>query len=197
VRYWSPKRFSRLSPDPRPNGESAHHYQGSSNETEKGYATFAGLDGSRNLSFDLNQRGQLRCPEEALVKIRERFKALVVRQHSEHRWVCVVWIAADCLLGFYVAFLSARWAEDYMPTLAFFLALALIGYVQLRFPTRLGWALMFACTVAGCFFGLLLSIVMVLIGLTRNLWYLPGAILLFAVMAGLLFGLIREWPSSK
>ena len=80
---------------------------------------------------------------ERLVSIRESFKALVQKRDGRGRWVYLLWLAGYCVLAFIATAYAAVLGQDYLSAFLFFLVPALVGYVQFRSPTLLGWVLLF------------------------------------------------------
>ena len=72
-------------------------------------------------------------------------------------WFYLLWLAGYCVVAFIATAYSALLGLDYLGVLFFLLLPAVVGCVQFRWPTVLGWVLLFMPTalfgvVAFCLF---------------------------------------------
>jgi hypothetical protein len=120
------------------------------------------------------------------------------KRERRGRWIYLLWLAAYCVLAFVATAYAAVLGQDYLSAFLFFLVPALVGYVQFRSPTLIGWALLFIPTalfgvVAFCLFpGTVLGAV-----ITRDVGQVFTGSLLLGVLTVVLYGFVRYRPFGR
>ena len=127
--------------------------------------------------------------------IGESLQALVKKRERRACWFYGLWLAGYCVLGFIATAYAAVLGQDYRWAFCFFLVPAVVGCVQCRLPTVLGWAFLFVPTallgvVALCLFPWVVKGALV----TRDFGQLLAGALLLTVIGAILYGLIRYRP---
>jgi hypothetical protein len=133
--------------------------------------------------------------QEEHVSIGSSLKAVVQKREQRACWFYGLWLAGYCVLAFVATAYAAILGQDYRWPMFILLVPAVVGCVQFRFPTLLGWALLFIPTaLAGvvvlCVFPWLVKGTVV-----TGDWgqVLVGALLL-TLIGAVLHGLIRYRP---
>jgi hypothetical protein len=132
------------------------------------------------------------------VSIGSPFKAVVQERERQACWFYSLWLAGYCVLAITTTAYAAVLGQDYRRPLFFFLVPAVVACVQFRFPTLLGWVVLFIPTaLAG------------LVALCVFPWVVKGAVvthdwgqvvvgaLLLTVIVAVLYGLILYRPKVK
>jgi hypothetical protein len=129
------------------------------------------------------------------MSIGKALKALVEKRERRACWFYALWLAGYCALAFITTVYAAVLGQDYRWPLFVLLVPAVVGCVQFRLPTLLGWLVLFFATalvglVAVCMFPWLVKGALA----TADWWQvLVGALVLAAVGADL-YGLMRYRP---
>jgi hypothetical protein len=126
------------------------------------------------------------------VSIGSSLKAVVHK--CEHRacWFYGLWLAAYCVFAIIATAYAAMLGQVYRWPMFILLVPAVVGCVQLRFPTLLGWVLLIIPTaLAGvvtlCVFPWLVKGTLV----TGDWWQVLVGALLLTLIGAVLHGLIR------
>jgi F0F1-type ATP synthase assembly protein I len=130
------------------------------------------------------------------MKIRALFLTpFLVNQKRRGSWVYLLWLCGYCTLAFGATTYAAVLGQDYMGAFLFLLVPAVFGYVQFRFPTTLGWFLLFLPTaVFGCI-AVVLAPVAVIDSLSGGeIIRALTTLLLLLLVAGVLWGFIHYRP---
>jgi hypothetical protein len=122
-------------------------------------------------------------------------KVLVQKRQQQACWFYGLWLGAYCVLAFITTAYAAILGQDYRWPMFIFLVPAVVGCVQLRFPTLLGWVLLLIPTalagvVALCVFPWLVNGTLV----TGDWWQVLIGALLLTMIGTVLRGLIRYRP---
>ncbi len=132
------------------------------------------------------------------MNIDSSLKSLVQKHEQRGLWFYGLWLAGYCVLAVFASAYAVVLGQDYRWPLFFLLVPAVAGCLQLRFPTLLGWVVLFIPTalagvVALCVFPWLVKGTL----MTGDWWQvLVGALLLTAIGA-VVQGLIRHRPSVR
>ncbi len=123
------------------------------------------------------------------------FTPFLRKQERRGSWVYLLWLAGYCTLAFIATTYAAVLGQDYLGAFVFFLIPAIVGYVQFRYPTTVGWFLLFAPTAMFGSVAALLAPISVLNSIRSGeiIRALTTLLLLLAV-AGVLWGFIRYRP---
>lgn len=81
------------------------------------------------------------------MKTKGFLRALVQKRGSDGRWIYLLWLVGYCVVAFIAVAYAAVLGQDYVSAFAVLLAPALIAYIQFRYPTVTGWALLTVPTV--------------------------------------------------
>jgi hypothetical protein len=132
------------------------------------------------------------------VSIGESLKVLVQKREQRGCWFYGLWLAGYSVLALIAIVYAAVLGQDYLSALFILLAPAVAGCVQLRFPTLLGWVLLFIPTALAGVVALCVFPWLVKGALAMHDWWqvLVGALLLTAI-GTVLYGLIWYRPTLK
>jgi uncharacterized membrane protein YvlD (DUF360 family) len=129
------------------------------------------------------------------VSIGSSLKALVRKRERRAGWFYGLWLAGYCVFAFIATAYAAVLGQDCRWPLFFLLVPAVVGCVQFRFPTLLGWVLLFIPTaLAGVVALCLVPWVVKGTLATRDWWQVLAGALLLTVIGAVLRGLIRYRP---
>jgi hypothetical protein len=132
------------------------------------------------------------------VSIGSSLKALVQKRERPGGWFYALWLAGYCLLAVISAAYAAVLGQGDCWLLVLLLAPAVVGCVQLRFPTLFGWVVLFIPTALAGIAGLG-AFPWVVKGsfVTGDWWQVLVGALLLTVIGTVLRGLIRYRPPKN
>ena len=123
------------------------------------------------------------------------FTPFLRKQDRRGSWVYLLWLAGYCTLAFIATTYAAVLGQDYLGAVIFFLIPAIFGYVQFRYPTTIGWFLLFAPTAMfGCVAALLAPMSVLDSFRDGEVVRALTTLLLLLLVAGVLWGFIRYRP---
>jgi hypothetical protein len=126
------------------------------------------------------------------------FKGLVEKRERRAIWFYALWLAGYCVLALITTVYAAVLGQDYRWLLVFLLVPAEVGCVQFRYPTLLGWVvLFFATALAGLVGGGVLPWLVKGTLATGDWWQVLVGALLLAAIGVVLHSLIRYRPFPK
>ena len=125
-------------------------------------------------------------------------KALVQKREQRACWFYGLWLAGYCVLALIATAYAAALGQDYRSAFFCLVVPALVGCVQCRLPTVLGWAFLFIPTallgvVALCLFPWVAKGALA----TRDFGQVLAGALLLTVIGTVLYGLIRYRPALR
>ena len=125
-------------------------------------------------------------------------KALVEKREKRACWFYALWLAGYCVIALITTVYATVLGQDYRWLLGFLLVPAVVGCVQFRYPTLLGWVVLFFATalaglVAGCGLPWLVKGTLAI----GDWWQVLVGALLLAAIGVVLHGLIRHRPFPK
>jgi len=82
------------------------------------------------------------------MKILCLLKGLIQKRDSRGSWIYLVWLVGYCTLIFFTIADTAAAGVEFRASFIWLFLYAFIAYVQFRFPTVLGWVLLFIPTLA-------------------------------------------------
>jgi hypothetical protein len=133
------------------------------------------------------------------VNIHRALLALVQKRNERGRWFYLLWMAGFCVVALFVIGSPAQVSDhDGFSLFLFFVAPAVVGYIQFRRPTLLGWLLLLLPTalfgvVVFCLFSFTVSTAR---GTGDFGWILAFSVL-FTVWAVVIYLFIRHHPFAR